>query len=297
MLFLLIAFIAPSAYAQTQQTMSAEVGNAGLVTGSVSANLSQGNDLIIQQDANAQSNVVVDPAVPAITANSAEQGTFAAIDNRGAVASNINNTINQENKVFFGPEPTPTPTPTPEPKVNTNDFIGLVITSGRSHARPGEEFIYRVKIRNNLPRDVFATSLKVRIPEFIIPSATNPAATEEDPGSRTITWRDFIISAESEITYAITVQVQEFAPNNFELAAHAELNGDGIAAFASDVTRVLRLEAVGAAQDISPEPAAVAPAPIHVPVTATTGPAPALYLGATLLSAIGALGIRKLLWI
>lgn len=285
-----------------QQTAVAAFTNPGLAnTASTTTQSTQSNTMVVA-DSNQQQNVV--PQGPNLTVADTTQGTLAVIDNTGAVAQTINNTVNQQNKVFLGPEPTPTPTPAPTPRIKTNDFVAMLITDGLAYVRPGEKFTYLVKMRNNLPNDVRISTLRVHIPAFVIPKTDTIRGHEDlgaevtiNPASRTIDWHDFTISADAEITFALDAEVEAFAPNGVKLVANAQMSGDGVSQFATDETFVYRLEAIAATQTaaVSQAPVMVQPARPAVPVTATTGANTLGLVFAPISTLMGGLGLRRIL--
>lgn len=294
-----------AAHDATNQLTEANIETTGYTgAGDIDNQVNLDNTIIYEDayDQNFGVNVNPDnPYAPDIQVIEVEQGQIGIIDNTGAIAGTINNEINQENNIFYGPRPTPTPTPTPEPKVHVNDKIYLSITDGQTSTRPGGKFTYRISAKNTYKHDVFISTLRVTIPEFTRPINATTGASES-PTNRTIAWHNFDISADSEITFNIDVEVSPNAPHGFTLIAPALLNGDGVYQSAEDHTDIYNLQAIAAAQILSqPEPAIIYPAPpypggvTNVPVTAQTGASSALALASPLITALGAFGLRRFL--
>lgn len=248
--------------------------------------------------------VIASPTPLAVNVN---QGAVATVQNPEINTGTVITNLNQENKVFFAPEPTPTPLPTPTPFIapdpSRNDLVGLLITDERAALRPGEEFEYRIVIKNNNQHDIILDKISVKIPEFVTPliAGATPGATG-DAATRSINWISQRISANAEITYTLVGQVDTVVPNNLTLIATATISGAGVRANASDETQVLSTGVVAATQSTQN----VAPTPVtqqqissasHPPVriTARTGPATAVLTLPAFSILAGLAGLRKFL--
>ncbi|MEK7556954.1 MAG: hypothetical protein AAB538_03175, partial [Patescibacteria group bacterium] len=276
LVFAMAALVAPSAWAcntmfqpqpvvvQPQPVTAQQTAAVGFTGGSVApggsvATNSTQNNTVVAQSGNQQQGVVQQGS--SLTAVDATQGALAVVANPTVNNGTVVTNINQHNEVNLGPKPTPTPTPPPMPEIKANDFVALLVTDGLSQARPGQKITLLVKMRNNLFRDVAISTVRVNISPFIIPNPETMrghedlgASTAVNPKSRTVEWQNFILSAQSEITFAIDVEVEAFAPNGYELFTSALLNGDGVFQVAEDKTLVQRIEAIAAAQVVAPQP-------------------------------------------
>lgn len=201
------------------------------------------------------------------------QNTQATIINPQVNTGTIINNVEQQNTVVVNPTPSPTPTPTPVPipKRLPNEQLNFLITDDRTVTQVGDELTYRVVMRNFSDRDISEATIKVHIPEFLIPSVASENALE-DPAQRLIYWRDVTISADSEVTLFVKTKVQpEVQPGNI-LRAVADINGPGVRSSAEDITEVAgdRIGQIDPEAAISYVPATALP---HkpVPITAATG--------------------------
>lgn len=169
----------------------------------------------------------------------------------------------QQQTVLF-----PSPTPGPE--------RSLFITDDRSVVRPGEHLVYRVVIRNARDADLSEATLTVRVPEFFVPSATQPGATEVDPAARRIRWSQQTISAGAEVTFNIQGTVQPDVPDDFVFHTVADVSAPGVRLNAEDSTTIERLTAITPEAAVSTSPTAVAPTVGVTARTGATGVVPAL---------------------
>jgi len=145
---------------------------------------------------------------------------------------------------------------------DNKDNIEFSKSDDRETVRQGETLIYKLRVRNNRENDITNVKIVDRLPSYLIPLSTKPAA-RADGKARTITWDNQTISAKSEVTFSLQVRVATDAPNGYLLQNSAIVNGDGIRASATDATLV---------QGIVPQIAGASIQPITAaPLSAKTG--------------------------
>lgn len=256
----------------------------------------QGNDVVVATFDHTQ-------ATPTPFIVDVNQGAIANVQNPEVNTGTVVTNVNQENKVYFAPEPTPTPLPTPTPFVapdpSRNDLVGLLVTDDRASLRPGEHFEYRIVVKNNNEEDIILDKISVRIPEYVTPliAGATPGATG-DAATRSINWISQRISARSEITYTLVGQVDTVVPSNLNLVTTANISGAGVRASASDETHVIGSGVSGVPQNTQNTPTAQsAPIPTYPPVqvTAKTGPSLLTFFTPTVSVLSGLAGLRKFL--
>ncbi len=231
------------------------------------------NEVIVQEVTQENTIVTTNDEIADLNVDQSSQAT---IINPQVNTGTIINNVEQRNTVLVNPTPSPTPTPTPAPsptpKILPNEELNFQITDNRTVTHIGEELTYRIIMRNFSERDINEATIKVFIPEFLIPSLASDNALE-DPAQRLIYWRDVTISADSEVTLFVKAKVQPEAQPGVTLFTVAEINGPGVNAGAEDATSVegQRVGQIDPQAAISYQPVANTAKQVDVPITAATG--------------------------
>lgn len=161
------------------------------------------------------------------------------------------------------------------PVAAQGEEVTLTITDDRTQGQPGETVTYKVIARNQTDRELNGLKITVHIPDYLVPSATSPAA-QANTEIRTLVWDHQILSAKGEATFGFQAKFAAETPRDTTLHTTAHLEGSGVRTSATDNTTIQKTPAFKIA-----DKAAITSAPTPIPAvapSAQTGTASVLLL-------------------